>query len=128
MGVELVVDEVASFVSTRACALSYAPDMRTANIIATLTVLVLGCGPEVDHAEFGEACEPHGCADGLSCYIGYCEDECSGEADCSPVEGWSRECNAGLCHIVCDDQGACPQTLEVPLECGIAWCAAKDGS
>ncbi|HRI09701.1 MAG TPA: hypothetical protein PKW35_17890 [Nannocystaceae bacterium] len=105
--------------------------MRITTAILPALLLVLAAanckGDEPVPSEFGEPCEPHGCAEGLECYVGYCEETCDNSGDCSTIDGWVRECDAGLCHILCDNEGACPQTLATPLACGVGWCAAKDG-
>jgi hypothetical protein len=82
--------------------------------------------------DFGDACilaaagTPEGCAVGLECFGGYCEESCVSNDDCQPVEGWRHECVAGGCQIFCDENRMCPQTLGVPLECGVDFCEAKD--
>ena len=94
-----------------------------------LTLAAANCNGDAPvRSEFGEPCEPNGCAEGLECAGGYCEETCSVNSDCRPIEGWRHECYSGVCQIYCDDQGACPQTLASPLECISEWCAAiKDG-
>ena len=116
--------------STGGSALDYDPGMRKAGLfVPVLFALVLhGCKEEPVKSEFGEPCEPNGCADGLACYVGYCEETCESNGDCSLVDGWVHECDGGVCHIVCDEQGMCPQDLGTPLECAITWCGAPDGS
>ncbi len=123
--------EVLSFGSTRACALSYAPDMRTANVLASLLfVMPIGAGCEGTEpmenvpGEFGDPCTPgalegtpDGCAEGGKCYQGYCEETCTDDTDCQLVEGWEHTCVAGLCQILCSQDLECPQDLGTPLEC-----------
>lgn len=104
--------------------------MRNHIFLASFLLAILGafaCKDD-EHAAFGERCEPSGCAEGLACYAGYCEEECVSTSDCQAIEGWQHECYAGQCQIRCNAQGACPQTLATPLECITEWCAAiKDG-
>ncbi|MDC0721724.1 hypothetical protein [Nannocystis bainbridge] len=101
--------------------------MNARNLIVPALLLLLadsiGC-EEDDRNSFGEPCAPEVCDEGLSCYAGYCEEECVEDSDCQPIDGWKHECHAGQCQIACDDQGACPQTLATPLECITEWCAA----
>ena len=120
--------------STRGPALPYPAGMRTSTILFSfLFTLAVGVACKDDApkgAEFGEPCggdDGTPCADGLECYIGYCEENCGDKNDCQDVQGSQRECYGGLCHIVCDAATPCPQTLETPLECGMQWCHAAGG-
>ena len=120
--------------STRGPARAYAAGMRSSTIlIPLLFILADGVRCKDDAPAGGEFGEPCGgdittpCANGLECYIGYCEEECVDESDCQAVQGSQRECYGGLCHIVCDVAMPCPQTLDTPLECGIQWCHAIGG-
>ena len=106
--------------------------MRTSTFLIPLLFILadgIACKDDAPKgAEFGEPCggdEGTPCADGLECYIGYCEEKCVEDSDCQPVEGYRHECEAGgLCHIYCEESTlSCPQTLATPLECGIGWCA-----
>ena len=116
--------------STRGPALPYPAGMRTTTILLPF-FFILGAGMACkdDAPKGGEFGDPCGeidtpCADGLKCYIGYCEEKCSDDSDCQPVAGYRHECETGLCHIYCDESSlACPQTLATPLECGVGWCA-----
>lgn len=137
--------EIVSFVSTRASALSYAPDMRTANVLASLLFVVpMGSGCESAEpmenvpGEFGDPCvdgtaddTPDGCLSGLACWKGYCEETCVEDSDCRPVEDWTHSCVVGFCQIECDENMECPSTLGVPLSCGVIgssyWCEAAEG-
>ena len=79
-------------------------------------------------AEFGEPCggdDGTPCADGLECYIGYCEEKCVDDSDCQPVDGYRHECESGgVCHIYCNESTlACPQDLGTTLQCGVIWCS-----
>lgn len=128
--------------STGGTALDYPASMRSTTIIVPALLLLLadnvGCkdeAPANTPGEFGEPCvegaladTPDGCAAGLYCSEGYCEERCVNNDDCQPVDGWKHECVAGQCQIFCDENGACPQTLSTPMECWIngMWCAAKD--
>lgn len=126
--------------STRETAPSYHCDMRSPTIILPLLFILadgLACkDDEPAGAEFGEPCgydlaaeKTTQCAEGLDCYVGYCEDKCEDDSDCRPVEGFLRECTDGLCNIVCDEtDNSCPQTLDTALVCNIRWCAAVDGN
>lgn len=86
-------------------------------------------------AEFGEPCgydaevdKTTYCADGLECYVGYCEEKCDSDSDCQPVEGYNHTCTGGLCHIDCDEADmSCPQTLDTSLVCNMIWCTAVGG-
>ena len=109
--------------------------MRSSTILIPLLFILadgVRCKDDAPaRSEFGEPCSGDittSCADGLKCYIGYCEENCTEESDCQSVEGSQRECYGGLCHIVCDEATMqCPQTLETPLECGLQWCHAIGG-
>ena len=109
--------------------------MRSSTILIPLLFILadgVRCKDDAPaRSEFGEPCGdgsgPMGaelsCADGLKCYIGYCEETCMDDSDCQPVEGYRHECDLELCHIFCDDVSkACPDTLETPLECIMLWC------
>jgi len=118
--------------STRGPALPYPADVRTSTILASfLFTFAAGVACKDDApkgAEFGEPCggdDGTPCADGLKCYVGYCEEECVEDSDCQDIEGYRHECEAGgVCHIYCDESSlSCPQTLGTPLKCGIGWCA-----
>ena len=126
----------------RAEALGYPPGMRTQTLILPailFTFASVQCKDETPEnlpGEFGEPCvvgeaddTPDGCAGGLTCYKGYCEEYCD-NSPCQPVEGWQHECVVGVCQILCDENDACPQTLGTPMECGVIlgahWCEAKD--
>jgi hypothetical protein len=115
--------------STRGPALPYPAGMHSSTILIPLLMILANdvrCkDDEPAGGEFGEPCGETPCAEGLKCYIGYCEEKCADDSDCQPVEGYRHECEAGgLCHIYCDESSlACPQTLATPLECGIGWCA-----
>ena len=120
----------------RAEALGYPPGMRTQLLLLPailFTFASVQCKDETPDqpGEFGDACvlaeadAPEGCVSGLECVLGYCEETCSSNEDCQPVDGWRHECVAGGCHIYCEN-GACPQTLGTPMECGVNYCEAKD--
>ena len=121
--------------STRAPARPYSAGMRSSTIlIPLLFILADGVRCKDDAPAGGEFGEPCGgdittpCADGLKCYIGYCEEKCIEVSDCQLVDGSERECSGGLCHIICDETTTpCPQTLETPLECNFRWCNAIGG-
>ena len=116
--------------STRGPALPYPAGMRNSTILIPLLMILandIRCkDDEPTAAEFGEPCgdEASSCAEGLGCYIGYCEEKCKTDEECRPVEGYRHECEPdGLCHIYCDEKTeACPQTLATPLECVLLWC------
>lgn len=123
--------------STRDTALAYDGDaMRTQTILLPILLLLadsIACkDDEPTGAEFGEPCgynpetdKTAYCADGLDCYVGYCEEKCQDDSDCQPVDGWQHECSGGICHIICDEVAMpCPQTLATPLECQFEWCVA----
>lgn len=109
--------------STRAPALLYPCDMRSPKLLLPLFLILADNARCKDDApagsEFGEPCGGDittPCADGLECYIGYCEEQCTKDSECQPIVGYEHECGAdGVCHILCDK--ACPQTLATPLEC-----------
>jgi hypothetical protein len=122
--------------STRGPARAYAADMRSATILIPLLFILadgVRCKDDAPAgSEFGEPCGKGSgpvdaelsCASGLECYIGYCEEQCTNDSDCQPVEGYRHECDAGLCHIPCDQSPyTCPQTLGTELECITAWCS-----
>jgi len=121
--------------STRGPALPYPSGMRSSTILIPLLMILANdvrCkDDEPAGGEFGEPCGgdvTNPCADGLKCYIGYCEEECTENRDCQAVEGSERECYGGLCHILCDEvKTPCPQTLKTPLECSVRWCHAIGG-
>ena len=124
-------------VSTRGTALLYPSEMRSSKYLLPL-LFILADGvrckdDEPARSEFGEPCGGDvktPCADGLDCYIGYCEEKCTEDSDCQPVAGYQHECQVGkgLCHIVCDEVAMpCPQTLATPLECNLGWCNAIGG-
>ena len=117
--------------STRGPALPYPGGMRTSTILLPLLLILandIRCKDDdaSTAAQFGEPCgdESSSCAEGLGCYIGYCEEKCNTDEECQPVEGYRHECEPdGLCHIYCDEKTeACPQTLATPLECVLLWC------
>ena len=117
--------------STRGPALPYPAGMRTSTILLPLLLILandIRCKDDdaSTAAQFGEPCgdESSSCAEGLGCYIGYCEEKCNTDEECQPVEGYRHECEPdGLCHIYCDEKTeACPQTLATPLECVLLWC------
>lgn len=125
----------------RAEALGYPPGMRTQTLIVPallFTFASVQCKDETPEnlpGEFGEPCiigeaddTPDGCAAGLKCFEGYCEELCTSDVDCQPVEGWNHDCLAGTCQIFCDENKACPQTLAISLQCGAnaLVCEAKD--
>lgn len=121
--------------STRGPALPYPPGMRSSTILIPLFLIFANGSACKDDApkgaEFGEPCggDEGTCAKGLECYIGYCDEQCTEDSDCQPVEGSERECYGGLCHIVCDEKTMpCPQSLSTPLECTLGWCNAIDGA
>ena len=117
--------------STRGPALPYPPGMRSSTILIPLLMILandIRCkDDEPAGGEFGAPCGEIDtpCADGLKCYIGYCEEKCMDDSDCQPVDGFRRECeDDGVCHIYCDESTlACPQNLGTPLECGLIWCS-----
>ena len=116
--------------STRGPALPYPAGMRTSTFLIPIFMILandIHCKDDAPTGgEFGEPCGEIDtpCADGLKCYIGYCEEKCTDDSDCQPIEGYRHECDAGLCHIPCDDPpNTCPQTLGTPLECISAWCS-----
>ena len=116
--------------STRGPALPYPPGMRTSTILIPLLLVLandVACKDDAPKGgEFGDLCGgdvTNPCADGLKCYIGYCEEKCADDSDCQPIEGFRHECDGGLCHIYCDEAPyTCPQTLETPLKCVATWC------
>ena len=125
----------------RAEALGYPPGMRTQTLIVPALLFTFAnvqCKDETPEnlpGEFGEPCligeaddTPDGCVSGLECYKGYCEETCTSNTDCQPVEGWKHECLAGGCQIFCDENKDCPQTLATPLQCApnALVCEAKD--
>ena len=123
--------EHAPYISTRGTALFYPSEMRSSKyLLPLLFILADGVRCKDDAPAGGEFGEPCGgdvetpCADGLECYIGYCEEKCTEDSDCQPVEGYRHECEpGGLCHIFCEGNNeSCPQTLATPLECGLEWC------
>ena len=117
--------------STRGPALPYPPGMRTSTILIPLLLVLandVACKDDAPKGgEFGDPCggdEGTPCAEGLECYIGYCEEKCDDDSDCQPIEGFRHECDAKLCHILCDEApNVCPQTLATPLECITTWCS-----
>jgi len=104
--------------------------MRSSTILIPLLMILandVACKDDAPKGgEFGDPCGDESdtpCADGLKCYIGYCEEKCMDDSDCQPVEGYPHECDLGLCHIICDEvENKCPQTLETPLKCIVLWC------
>ena len=87
----------------------------------------IGCkDDESTGAQFGEACkdDPPPCADELQCDTGYCAQSCEDDGDCQPIEGFLHECRSGgVCWILCDEKTlACPQSLGVPMKCGLGVC------
>ncbi len=102
---------------------------RLAHAIILALLAAHGCKDETppnEPGEFGEACllgepddSPNGCHTGLYCYLGYCIEDCITIDDCQPIEGWERECSAGLCHISCNTSSACPEDLGTPLTCDV---------
>lgn len=131
-------------VSTGGTALIYAPPMNARSIIIPALLLLVtdsaGCkdeSPANTPGEFGDPCipganddTPDGCVAGTECYKGYCEDNCVEDTDCQSVDGWDHVCVAGLCHLLCDDDKGCPETLGASLSCGVVgtsrWCEAQD--
>ncbi len=117
--------------STRGPALPYPAGMRTSTILIPLLMILandIRCkDDEPAGGEFGEPCGEIDtpCADGLKCYVGYCEEKCTDDSDCQPVEGFRHECEGdGACHIYCEEKTlACPQNLGTPLECVQIWCS-----
>ena len=117
--------------STGGPALAYAPAMRNATRITSTLFLTLiaapGCKDDPapnEPGEFGEPClvgeqdnTPHGCVAGHYCYLGVCLEDCLDPGDCQPVDGWERQCSAGICHILCNADSQCPQDLGTPLVC-----------
>lgn len=132
--------------STGGTALVYPARMNARDIIIPALLLLVtdsaGCKDETPAntpGEFGDPCKesalvgtPDGCAEGLDCYQGYCEEICTEDTDCQPVDGWKHECVAGLCQIFCGDDDVCPQTLNTPLECHVVGsahlCRAREGA
>jgi len=125
-------------VSTRGLALAYPAAMRSPIFVLPLLFVLATSNCKDDAPAGGEFGTPCGkgsgpadaeltCGDGLSCYIGYCEEKCTEDSDCQPVEGFRRECeDDGLCHIYCTEKTlACPQSLETPLKCGVIWCSGE---
>lgn len=130
--------------STSGTALVYAVRMNARNFIVPALLLLVadsvGCKDETPPntpGEFGDPCipgengeTPDGCVTGLECYKGYCEETCTADSDCQPVEGWDHTCVAGLCQIWCEADDECPQSLGAPLTCGVMgsamWCRADD--
>ena len=126
--------------STGGAALAYLPDMRNATLFTPTILLALivapGCKDETpanEPGEFGEPClvgEPNGTPDGCvagQCYLGYCEENCTAQEECQPIEGWERACGVDLCHIVCDANKGCPQNLGAALVCGADnWCRSEE--
>ena len=116
--------------STRGLALPYPAGMRSPIVVLPLFLIFtndLACKEDAPAgAEFGEPCggdEGTPCGDGLECYIGYCEEQCESDSDCRTIDGFQHKCDAGLCHIYCDEAPyMCPQTLATPLECVTTWC------
>ena len=114
--------------STRATALHYPGDMRSSTILLSLAFILANdvrCKEEPPAGgEFGDPCGEIDtpCGEGLECYIGYCEEKCTEDSDCQPIDGFRHECDIGLCHIPCDEASPCPQTLATPLECIMLWC------
>jgi len=117
--------------STRGPALPYPSGMRNSAILIPLLMILANdvrCkDDEPAGGQFGEPCggdEGTPCAEGLECYIGYCEEKCDDDSDCQPIDGFRHECDAKLCHIYCDEApNVCPQTLATPLECITTWCS-----
>jgi hypothetical protein len=119
--------------STGGPPLAYAPDMRKNALIAPTVLLTLfvapGCKEETpanEPSEFGDPCvvgeandTPDGCVAGHYCYLGYCVEECLSPSDCQLVDGWERECSAGICHVLCGGDENCPQDLGTPLVCEV---------
>lgn len=128
--------------STGGTALDYPGFMRISTIILSAflfpLITIAGCKDEASPntpGEFGDPCiegssagTPDGCAEGLTCWKGYCEEVCANNDDCQPVDGWTHECVAGQCQILCKPDSSCPETLATPMECWIngMWCAARD--
>ena len=121
--------------STRVTALAYDADAMRARTVLLPFLLLLADGvackdDEPTGNEFGEPCgydletdKEMTCADGLTCYVGYCEEVCMSDADCQSIDGYSHRCEAGICHIQCNEMTlSCPQSLATPLECGVSWC------
>jgi hypothetical protein len=130
--------------STGGTALDYSAPMRSKTIIVPVLLLLLadniGCREETPAntpGEFGDPCipganddTPDGCVAGAECYVGYCEEKCVEDTDCQMVTDWDHVCVAGLCHLLCDDNKGCPETLDASLTCGVIgtsrWCEARD--
>jgi hypothetical protein len=81
--------------STRGPALPYPADMRSSTILIPLLFILANDVRCKDDApaggEFGEPCggdEGTPCAEGLECYIGYCEEKCDDDNDCQPIDGF----------------------------------------
>jgi len=123
--------------STRDTALSYDGEAMRLHTFLLPVLLLLADGvackdDEPTGGEFGDPCgyDPEtdkemNCASGLMCRIGYCEDSCSADSDCRPVEGFAHTCYAGVCRIECDAQAnECPQEFETPLECVLEACVS----
>ncbi|MFZ6181217.1 hypothetical protein [Nannocystis pusilla] len=105
--------------------------MRNATLIIPALFLALfaapGCKEDPvpnEPGEFGQPCiigeadnTPDGCASGLSCYFGYCEELCASPSDCQPVDGSEHTCAAGVCHIICNTDNPCPENLDTTLVC-----------
>lgn len=118
--------------------------MHAHKILVPALLLLAAAGCKEDTApntpgEFGEACvaganddTPDGCVAGTECYKGYCEEFCSQDSDCQPVDGFEHTCVSGLCQIWCGEDDSCPQNLGTPLTCGVMgsamWCKSSDES
>jgi hypothetical protein len=82
--------------------------MRTSAILLPLLMILandIRCkDDEPAGGEFGEPCGEIDtpCADGLKCYIGYCEEKCTDDSDCQPVDGFRHECegDGALPHLL----------------------------
>jgi len=130
--------------STGGTALVYPTPMNARSLIIPALLLLVtdsvGCKDETPAntpGEFGDPCvpganddTPDGCVAGTECYIGYCEEVCTEDSDCQPVEGWEHSCQLGLCQIVCNENSECPQTLGTELTCELSsmWCKARGDS
>jgi len=123
--------------STRGLALAYPTAMRSSIFMLPLLLLATSnCKDEAPSGgDFGTPCGKGSgtadaeltCGSGLGCYIGYCEEQCTDDSDCQPVDGFRHECeDDGLCHIYCEEATlACPQSLGTSLMCGVIWCSGE---
>jgi hypothetical protein len=122
-----VLSDTAQVRSTRETAPSYADAMRNPTILLPLLFILadgVACkDDEPTGAEFGEPCggtrrwiKP--CADGLECFIGYCEETMRRRSVIANLSKATHECVAGVCHIYCDEAAKSARRLSsTPLEC-----------